>query len=179
MAQNQPSASPKPTSDVEVINVPNMLAPRVGVKLGGLAPNALAKAEAALKELSGQFSQWLEDEIVKLETAREAVRTEGLNKATADRLYLHAHDLKGLGGTYQFPLVTRVAASLSKMLSEPEQRIKAPMNLVDAHIQAIRAIVRDEIRAADHPVGVALCQTLEESVRLHMPTDDNGSATRP
>ena len=100
-------------------------------------------------------------------------------RLTADRLYLHAHDLKGLGGTYQFPLVTRVAGSLSKLLAEPDTRAHAPLNLVDAHIQAIRAIVRDDIRAADHPVGVALCQTLEESVRHHMPTDDSGSSTRP
>jgi hypothetical protein len=179
MANSPLMPSPKPAPDVEVINVPNTLAPRVGFKLGALAPTALAKAEAALKELSGQFGQWLEDEIVKLETAREAVRVEGLNRQTADRLYLHAHDLKGLGGTYQFPLVTRVAGSLSKLLAEPDTRAHAPLNVIDAHIQAIRAIVRDDIRAPDHPVGVALCQTLEESVRHHMPTDDSGSSTRP
>jgi hypothetical protein len=158
-----------------MIQVPNMLRMKVGARFGGMDPNAVAKAEAALKNLSGQFSQWLQDEIDKLEAARAAIRTQGVNTATADRLYLHAHDLKGLGTTYEFPLITRIAGSLCKLMDEPAMRVAAPMFLVDAHIDAIRAAVRDNIRDTAHPVGRILADELEGRVLAYLAEHPSGA----
>jgi len=152
-------------SNVEVIQVPNTLRMKVGSRFGGIDPGALAKAEAALKGLSGQFAQWLQDEINKLESARAVIRSEGVTRQSADRLYLHAHDLKGLGATYEFPLITRIAGSLCKLMDDQEARVAVPMLLVDAHIDAVRAAVRDQIRDAAHPVGRVLAEELERGVR--------------
>ena len=149
---------------VQIIQAPNTLRLMVGGRLGGIDPAAIAKAEAALKSLSGNFSEWLNDELVKLEAARQRVRTEGLTKETAETLYLRAHDLKGLGATYEFPIVTRIAGSLCKLIDDPETRLDAPMFLVDAHIDGIKAAVRGNIRTEDHPVGRKLVEELEDSV---------------
>ena len=157
-------------SSVEVIQVPNTLRMKVGSRFGGIDPSALAKAEAALKGLSGQFAQWLQDEIDKLESARAAIKAEGINPQNADRLYLHAHDLKGLGATYEFPLITRIAGSLCKLMDDQDARVKAPMFLVDAHIDAVRAAVRDNIRDTNHPVGAVLAEELERRVREYIAT---------
>ena len=85
-----------------------------------------------------------------------------------DALHLHAHDLKGLGGTYDFPLITRVAGSLCKLLDERGARVHAPLFLVDAHIDGVRAIMRGDIRDPAHPVGCALAGALEAEVREHL-----------
>ena len=162
----------------EVIQVPNMLRLKVGSRFGGLNAGAVAKAEAALKNLSSQFSQWLRDELDKLEAARAAIRTAGLTKETGDKLYTHAHDLKGLGGTYEFPIITRMAGSLCKLLETPEQRLTAPMKLVDAHIDSIRAAVRDDIKDDSNPMGRVLVQELERQVSAYIAAE-KGSATRP
>lgn len=149
---------------VQYIQAPNTLRLKVGGRLGGIDPAAIAKAEAALKSLSGNFSEWLNDELVKLESARQRIRTEGLTAETAETLYLRAHDLKGLGATYEFPLVTRIAGSLCKLIDDPETRLDAPMFLVDAHIDGIKASVRGDIRTEDHPVGRKLVEELEDRV---------------
>ena len=86
-------------NEPQTIVPPNLLKARVAPKLGVLTADALAKAEAALKDLSANFGQWLNDEIEKLEAARAAITSKGLTQETADQLYVHAHDLKGLGGT--------------------------------------------------------------------------------
>ncbi len=151
----------------EVIQVPNMLKLKVGGR-GGIDMAAIAKAEAALKSLSGNFAQWLDDEIVKLEAARQTVRVEGLNAETVETLYLRAHDLKGLGATYEFPLITRLSASLCKLIDDPATRLSAPMFLVDAHIDAIKACVRDDIRVDTHPVGRPLVTELEARVAEYL-----------
>lgn len=148
----------------QTIQVPNTLRLKVGGRFGALDPAAIAKAEAALKNLSGNFEQWLQDEIVKLEAARQAVRAEGPNVANMESLYLRTHDLKGLGTTYGFPLITRIAASLCVLTDDEAKRLEAPMSLIDAHIDAIKAAVRDDIKTDDHPVGRALIQELEHQV---------------
>lgn len=154
-------------SAAEVIQVPNMLKLKVGGR-GGIDMAAIAKAEAALKSLSGNFAQWLNDEIVKLEAARQDVRAHGLTAETVETLYLRAHDLKGLGATYEFPLITRLAASLCKLIDDPDTRLSAPMFLVDAHIDAIKACVRDDIRVDTHPVGKVLAAELEGRVGQYL-----------
>jgi hypothetical protein len=145
----------------QVIPAPNTLRLKVGGRLGGIDPAAIAKAEAALKSLSGNFAQWLNDEVAKLEDARLRVKTEGLNAATGESLYLRAHDLKGLGATYEYPLVTRIAGSLCKLIDDPASRMEAPMFLVDAHIDGIKAAVRNQIQTDEHPLGKALVEGLE------------------
>jgi hypothetical protein len=154
-------------SAAEVIQVPNMLKLKVGGR-GGIDMAAIAKAEAALKSLSGNFAQWLNDEIVKLEGARQDVRAQGLTAETVETLYLRAHDLKGLGSTYEFPLITRLAASLCRLIDDPETRLTAPMFLVDAHIDAIKACVRDDIKIDTHPVGKVLAAELEGRVAEYL-----------
>ena len=151
-----------PPRQGQVFAAPTALRDRLGPRFGRIDPDAIAKAEAALKGLSSQFGQWLQDEVGKLEAAREVIRVEGVSRATVDRLFTHAHDLKGLGATYEFPLVTRIAGSLCKLLGDGEGREKTPLPLVDAHVGAIRAAVRDNIRDSDNPMGQALASELEK-----------------
>jgi hypothetical protein len=134
---------------------------------GGIDPSVLARAEAALKSLSGQFSQWLNDEIAKLESARADVSAKGMTPETGEKLYLCAHDLKGLGATYEYPIITRISGSLCRLLDGDDKRLKAPLYLVDAHINAIKAAVRDNVRDDSDPIGSALAEALEMQVRDH------------
>jgi hypothetical protein len=155
------------TQPAQVIRPPNTLRMKVGGGFG-IDASAIAKAEEALKAMSNQFNQWLQDEIVKLDRAQSDIREKGYSPETAEGLYFRAHDLKGLGATYQYPLVTRLAGSLCKMLDDPQKRLTAPMVILDAHIDAIRAVVRDEIKTEDHPVGKMLAETLEARVAEHL-----------
>ena len=145
----------------QVFAAPTALRDRLGPRFGRIDPDAIAKAEAALKGLSSQFGQWLLDEVGKLEAAREAIRVGGSTRATLDQLFTRAHDLKGLGATYEFPIVSRIAGSLCKLLGDGDTRLNTPMALVDAHVHAIRAAVRDNIRDSDNPTGAALAGELE------------------
>jgi hypothetical protein len=149
----------------QTIQVPNTLKLKVGGRFGGIDPSAIAKAEAALKSLSANFAEWLQDELSKLDAARARIKTEGLTPETTENLYLRAHDLKGLGTTYEFPIITRMAGSLCKLIDDPQKRGNAPLFLIDAHINAIRASVRDNIRDDSNPIGRGLAEELEAQVK--------------
>ena len=149
----------------QMIPAPNALRLKVGGKFGGIDPSAIAKAEAALKSLSANFTEWLNDELNKLEASRTRIKAEGLTPETAENLYLRAHDLKGLGATYEFPIITRMAASLCKLIDDPAKRTAAPLFLIDAHIDSIRASVRDNICDDTNPIGRGLAEELEAQVK--------------
>lgn len=155
------------SNPAQVIRPPNALKAKVGGNFG-IDANAIARAEEALKAMSTQFGQWLQDEIDKLDKAQADIRAKGYSAETAEALYYRAHDLKGLGATYQYPLVTRMAASLCKMLDDPAKRMAAPVMILDAHVDAIRAVVRDGIQTDDHPTGRVLAQALEARVAEHL-----------
>jgi chemotaxis protein histidine kinase CheA len=157
MSQQNPGQMIQPT---------NALRLKVGGgRLGAIDPAAIAKAEAALKSLASNFTQWLADEITKLDAARQQVRAEGATAETMENLYLRAHDLKGLGTTYGYQLITRIAGSLCRLIDDKEKRATTSLELVDAHIDAIKAAIRDDIKSDEHPVGRVLVEELERRVK--------------
>lgn len=146
----------------QVITPPNTLKAKMKGKIGFDA-SAIAKAEAALASLSGDFDAWLDEDVRRL----EAAWAEAAHKTDADSLepvYGVAHDVKGLGSTYNYPLVTRIAHSLCSLIETNELRMKAPRPLLAAHVHAIRAAVRDQIKSDEHPVGKMLAEELERQV---------------
>ncbi|WP_372786966.1 Hpt domain-containing protein [Phenylobacterium sp.] len=150
----------------QVIPAPTQLRLKAGGgRLGAIDAAAIAKAEAALKSLAGNFGAWLQDEIVKLEAARQQIKDAGVTVETMENLYLRAHDLKGLGTTYGYQLITRIAGSLCRLIDDKDKRASTPLELVDAHIDAIKAAVRDDIRSDEHPVGRVLVEELERRVK--------------
>lgn len=134
---------------------------RLGGRLG-IDPGAIARAEAALAGLSTNFETWMADEIAKLDAARVRINAEGLTGEAAEGLYMRAHDLKGLGATYQYPIVTRLAASLCRLTHDSAKRTSMPMALVDAHIDAIRRAVAEKIRTDEDPWAAATVTSLED-----------------
>lgn len=130
------------------------------------AEDAVARADKALEEMSGSFEEWLDADIAKLQHARRCAEQEGWTDSALDGLWRAGHDLKGMGTTYGYPLVTRIAASLCRLVETDagKQASRANPLLVCAHVDGLRAAVRDRIATADHPVGKALIDALEAQV---------------
>ncbi len=161
-----PQVAARPAS--QAAQPANGLRDRLGSRFGRIDPDAIAKAEAALRGLSSQFGQWLQDEVTKLETARAAIKAQGVTPQTTDQIYGRAHDLKGLGTTYEFPIVTEIAGSLCKLLGDKSMRSAASVDLIEAHVDAISAMVRDDVKTSDDPVGRTVVSTLEARVQAHL-----------
>jgi chemotaxis protein histidine kinase CheA len=129
-------------------------------------PEAIARADETLKAMAGSMQQWIDADIAHLQTLRLAADAARWDAVSIDALLCAAHDLKGLGATYGFPLVTAIAASLCRLTETDDGKAVVARDpaLARAHVDALRAIVRDGIRAPNHPLGSALRQTLEAGV---------------
>jgi chemotaxis protein histidine kinase CheA len=128
--------------------------------------DAVSRADQAMKAMSGSFEQWLAADIEKLQTARLEAECEALSDASLDRLMRAAHDLKGMGGSYGYPLVTRLAASLCRLIETEagKEAARASPGLAAAHVDALRAAVRERIASDADPMGRALLDALEAQV---------------
>jgi HPt (histidine-containing phosphotransfer) domain-containing protein len=122
----------------------------------------VARAEAALAQISNEFGTWMTDECERLDAARRKVRENGLNKGTRQELFLAAHDLKGDSATFGYPLVVPAADSLCRLLEHTPDLTKIPLAIVDQHVDAIRAIVREYARADIGQVAAALTNRLRQ-----------------
>ncbi len=154
----------KKQQPIEMITPPNMLRVKIGGRIGPIDEQAIARAEKALDDMKDVFSEWLETEVGKLEVAANRVQAEGLDGEAGFELFARAHDLRGMGTTYNFPIITRMAASLSKLIETDEKRAIASAKLAIAHTGAIRAALRQDIRDENNPVGRALAEELETQV---------------
>lgn len=128
--------------------------------------DAVARADDALKTMSASFQDWLEADVAKLQTARQSAEENAWTDAALDGVFAVAHDVKGMGESYGYPLATEIAASLCRLIETPAGKAaaRAMPALVTAHVDTLRAIVRDHITSADHPTGRVLLTTLHGQV---------------
>ena len=127
---------------------------------------AVTRADQALQAMSGSFQEWLEREVETLQAARFAAEMAGWTDSALDAVFNAAHDIKGLGATFEYPLATKIAASLCRLIeTDAGKRIaRADPHLMLAHIDAIRAAARDRIKSSDDRIGRTLLRTLEARV---------------
>jgi len=146
---------------------PNTLKLKVGSSSGKprLDPAVLQKAENAMRDLSGEFPEWLAADIAAL-TKTFSTFAGATTAVHAGALFRAAHDLKGQATTFGYPLIARVASSLARLMDGLQSRDAAPLPLVTAHIDAIQVIHRDKIKDISNLVALTLTEELEGRVTL-------------
>ena len=139
---------------MEIFMPPNTLKAKMGS--GGIDPAAIARAEAAIEQIRSEFPAWMNDAVAGL-SERHSEFAGSPNEARRAALFRASHDIKGQAATLGYPLAGRVAASLCDLL-DSELR---PAALVAAHVDAVRVIVRDQVKEESEPTALALVQELE------------------
>jgi Hpt domain len=106
----------------------------------------IARAEQALSQIANEFDDWMARECDRLDAARRAVTADGLTAKTLDQLYRPADDINGSAKTLGFPEAAPIANSLCRLIEHSPDIARIPLALIDQHVAAIRALVRDHKR---------------------------------
>ncbi|WP_291854637.1 Hpt domain-containing protein [Bradyrhizobium sp.] len=160
--RNKPSVATY--GDYEMITPPNTLREALINLPDGDDP--VARAEAALSMLSDDYASWMETECTRLDTARRNIRAKGIDKARRDALFHAAHDIRGQAATLRYPLAAAGADSLCRLVEHTPDVSRIPIALIDQHVDAIRAIVREYARPDIAQIAAAL------NKRLRLVTDE-------
>jgi chemotaxis protein histidine kinase CheA len=127
---------------------------------GEIDMGVVERAEAALASLKGEFSGWMNTECERLEQARKSLHQNGQNAATLELLFRTAHDIKGDAETLGYPLAGTIAGSLGRLIYHWPKGSKLPMQIVDRAVDAIRAVVRENVRHPQDPHGSEVAEKL-------------------
>lgn len=150
--------------DYEMIVPENRLRQAISNKpfVPGEDDDPIARAEAALAGLSGEFSNWMDGECERLDKARQKVSVGGCTGGNKEELFHAAHDIKGEAATFGFPAMAAASDSLCRLIEYTPDPTRIPMKLVDQHVDAVRAIYREYSRSDAVALAKQLTQRLRE-----------------
>ncbi|WP_020177980.1 Hpt domain-containing protein [Methylopila sp. M107] len=150
-------------SDHTILRPPNRLKQRAARYVddkGREDPDPVRRAENALKLLSNEFDAWMSVELEALQIAHGA-SAAAHDLADLAALYRASHDIRGQAATFGYPLAGMIADGLCELL-ERRTAPRPAQQMLDLHVNAIKALVRENVRNPDDPVGLALVRRLRE-----------------
>lgn len=163
-------------ADHEVLTPQNKLRKAISDKPMMPGEDPVARAEQALAELSSEFSSWMESECERLDKARHSVKDKGYTKATKEALFHAAHDIKGEAATFGYPAVAAAADSLCRLIEYTPETSRIPDKLVDQHVDAVRAIIREYSRSDAIELATTLTKRLREVTDEFLLHENRGNA---
>lgn len=153
-----------PEPGLERITPPNVLKLKAATSGIDRSRERKAQAENAVKTLALEHDDWLDTTLRRLETARADFSNDASAPHIRERFIRASLDVKGLGSTIGYPLLSRVAASLVRMLDFPGAVKEPPAELIDRHIVVLRSIVGGRWRSTAPPVFLEVIGDLERDV---------------
>lgn len=153
---------------------------RLKEKTAGLSPgnagislDALEKAEQALSKMAEDYPDWVSSLIVKLQEQHgRCVDTPEKRHEFFEEINHIAHDMKGQGGTFGYPLITSFADSLYGFtIKKPGDISDNQVELVKSHVDAMRAVIRGRVSGDGGDMGKKLAQSLNEAIEKYSAED--------
>jgi hypothetical protein len=125
----------------------------------------LARAQAAVADLAKNYAQSGLTDVDRcaalLKTAREQ---PGVRGAQIKELYGIAHNIKGQGSSFGYPLITRLGQSLCALTRRERAFSDGDLGVIQAHLDALRLILTKDIKGDGGDVGDKLAKRLEALV---------------
>jgi hypothetical protein len=122
-----------------------------------------SRAEAALLRAQAELAECLGQDIVRLEAFRAEMGAAPGAEQVA-QFYMRAHDLKSLGGSSGFPLVTVIASQLCQLIDDERYGFAGHAGFIDDHIDALKAVYRRKLRTPEHPAGRQILAELRQDL---------------
>lgn len=121
----------------------------------------LRRAEAAVAALKAQYPTWAEGHIAVLEAAAAKARDDRAGRARhLEQLAEVAHDVKGEGTTYDYPLMTELGAYLHALAVDlakaPDACEQGALAEAETLIAAMRRVIGDRLEGDGGAAGAAL-----------------------
>ena len=147
----------------EIVKPPEDLRRKVSASGGPDLERIFARAERAMAAVAAEFSNRLDDDLLKLDALLEEYRgNEALGALR--QLFSIVHNLRGQGTTLGFPIITQVGNSLCRYLDERDPEKPVQIEIVARHIEALRVVYRDRIEGKGDATSREVASALERIV---------------
>ena len=149
-------------NQVEYITPPNLL--KFKVSGGGpLDLATLAKADAAITALGEDFPTQAKRDLARVldSLERAKVDADGRKEHVAE-IHAVVHELRGLGGTFGYILVSRIGNSLCRFVEVIDAVDDMSLTVPQAHVDALRAVITTRIKGDGGDLGREIARELDK-----------------
>ncbi len=153
------------SNDLEFITPPNLLKSKV--KSGG--PGAvdaatLDRAEAAIADMTDQYLDWVEQDLIKIARAYEDLKNTEQDDISEklQKVFQVAHDIKGQGGSFGYDLMTSVGNYLCRLIEYSEPTNPKLREAVGVHIATLKLIIAQRIKGDGGEAGHQMLKGLQK-----------------
>jgi hypothetical protein len=141
---------------------------------GGIPIEAIQAAEAEFNKMAEDYPDWVQSLIDELaENYRRCVDTPKIRHEKVAIIHDIAHDMKGQGGTFGYPLITSFGDSLSKCTHKSENCSDNLVKLIKAHVDGMKAVISGRVAGDGGEMGQELMAPLDKAVQKYAAEDDN------
>ncbi|WP_020590333.1 Hpt domain-containing protein [Kiloniella laminariae] len=143
----------------------NNLKSKVPTRGGPDLEDIVASAESALQGMEQEYEVWVAEDVEKISKLLEKARESSpAPEALIDEIQGISHDIKGQAGTFNFPLLTETGKSLCKLIQKDMVAACQRLDLIEAHVDAMRIIISQRIKGSGGAVGKSLTSALNQAV---------------
>ena len=131
---------------------------------------ALERANAAIEALKETYAvEWAPAALAEMyETLAAAQRERIGRRSRFDRIYRIAHDMKGQGGTFGFPILTEIGESLCRVTAAREDASEGEFAVIRAHADTARRVIAERVEGDGGEIGQRLLADLQALIRGHL-----------
>ncbi|MDP6430383.1 MAG: Hpt domain-containing protein [Rhodospirillales bacterium] len=151
----------------KVIRPPNTLSQKVTVGgPGAVDAAALERAESVIANLAGDYIDWAKEDIKRLESIFNDLKSGSgdADKAITD-IFQISHDIKGQGGSFDFPLMTIIGGQLCAYIEKRKEAVDAGvLEVIGLHINALQLVISQNLTGDGGAVGDQLLTGLEKVI---------------
>ncbi|MBX3505166.1 MAG: hypothetical protein KF895_06765 [Parvibaculum sp.] len=128
--------------DVRFIRVPSIAERKLGTSQTApmrLDPRVLDKMQTTIRKLETKYAEALSAQVSMVQLLIEPAAKGDME--ARERLYSLMHDMRGLAGTFGFPVVGRFANSLCLYIEKARENDWRDASVIRFHVDAIREAV--------------------------------------
>ena len=140
---------------------------------GGIPIEAIQAAEAEFNKMAEDYPDWVQSLIDELsENYRRCIDTPETRHENVATIHDIAHDMKGQGGTFGYPLITNFGESLYKCTHKSEECSDNLVGLIKAHVDGMKAVIKGRVAGDGGEIGQELLASLEKAIEKYSADDD-------
>ena len=129
----------------------------------------VAQAEAAITKMQEDYPNWAVEDVLRLEQyLRDAVPADGTGKLSYPDAFKIVHDMRGQGGSFGYPLITRVAGSFCKFMELANPMTPQALTICAAHAKAMRTILEKRVTGHGGELGDKIASGLENAADKYL-----------
>ena len=143
-------------------------------------PLVIRAAEERIQEMVGDYSVWVKNYLATMSASHKALSNEADDpKQHVLTINQIAHELRGQGGIFDYPLITAFGKSLYEATLDTRARVtENRLKLIEAHIDALRVVFNQRIKGSGGKIGAELLKDIERAVKKYSDAPKVGAKSK-